>query len=88
MVCATNGFNLRLIFEQLFANHILLAFATDLVISIVVFWVYLYRESQRYQIVNWWLFVLASIVIGLSFALPLFLYVREPRTDIQTRKAG
>jgi hypothetical protein len=35
--------------------------------------------------VNWWLFVLASIVIGLSFALPLFLYVREPRLDMQTR---
>jgi hypothetical protein len=82
---ATNGFNLRLIFDQLFANHILLAFATDLTISIVVFWVYLYRESHRYQIRNWWLFVLASIVIGLSFALPLFLYVREPRMDMQTR---
>ena len=75
---ATNGFNLRLILDQLFANHILLAFATDLTISIIVFWVYLYRESQRYQIRNWWPFVLASIMIGLSFALPLFLYVREP----------
>jgi hypothetical protein len=84
---ATYGFDLPLIVDQLFDNHILLAFAADLTISIIVFWVYLHRESRRYQIENWWLFVVASIVIGLSFALPLFLYVREPRLDRQPRKA-
>jgi hypothetical protein len=75
----TYGFNLPLIFSQLFANQVLLAFAVDLTISIIVFWIYLYRECRRYQIGYWWLYVLASIVIGLSFALPAFLYAREPR---------
>jgi hypothetical protein len=82
------GFNLPLIFSQLFGNQVLLAFAVDLTISIVVFWIYLYRECRRYQIGYWWLFVLASIVIGLSFALPAFLYVREPRMARLTAGEG
>ncbi len=28
---------------------------------------------------NWWVYVVATLIIGPSFALPLFLYFREPR---------
>lgn len=82
------GFNLSLIFSQIFANQVLLAFAVDLTISIIVFWIFLYRECRRYHIRYWWLFVLASIVIGLSFALPAFLCVREPRMARLTAGEG
>ena len=50
----------------------------------MAFWVFLYRESQRYEVRNWWAFILATLVVGPSFALPLFLYFRESRIEALT----
>ena len=72
-----NGFDIPLMIQQLFANPISTFFAVDLIVSIIVFWIYLYSEAARLKMKNWWLYVLASLTVGLSFALPLFLYVRE-----------
>jgi hypothetical protein len=72
-----NGLNLQLLFSQLFANNISSFFAVDLMISAIVFWVFLYPESQRYHMGNWWVYVVMTLAIGPSFALPLFLYFRE-----------
>jgi Terpene cyclase DEP1 len=51
----------------------------DFTISCIAFWPFLYAESKRLGIRHWWLFILANLIIGLSFALPAFLYVREGR---------
>jgi hypothetical protein len=65
--------------RQLFASTTsTLAFA-DLAISSLVFWVWLAREAPRAGIRRWWPFVAANLLVGLSFALPLFLYVRSTR---------
>jgi hypothetical protein len=49
----------------------------DFSISCLVFWPFLYVESTRLNIRYWWAFIPANLIIGLSFALPAFLYVRE-----------
>ncbi|MCE2989877.1 MAG: DUF2834 domain-containing protein [Burkholderiales bacterium] len=49
----------------------------DFTISCVVFWPFLYTEAKRLGIRHWWAFIPANLIIGLSFALPAFLYVRE-----------
>ena len=72
-----NGFNIPFLIDQLFANHISTFFAVDLIISIVVFWVWMTAEATKLQMKNWWLYILASLTVGLSFALPLFLFFRE-----------
>src|SRR5688500_12908975 len=72
-----NGFNIALLVGQLFANNISAFFAVDLIISIIVFWFYMFAEANKLQMKNWWLYLLASLAVGLSFALPLFLYFRE-----------
>ncbi len=72
-----NGFDIPLLVGQLFANNISTFFAVDLVISILVFWIYMIAEANKLQMKNWWLYILASLTVGLSFALPLFLYFRE-----------
>ena len=74
---SANGFNIPLLIGQLFANHISTFFAVDLIISIVIFWIYMIAEATEMQMKNWWLYLLASLAVGLSFALPLFLYFRE-----------
>jgi hypothetical protein len=73
----SNGLNISLLVQQLFANNISTFFATDLVIAILVFWIYMFTEANKLQMKNSWLYLLASLLVGLSFALPLFLYFRE-----------
>ena len=51
----------------------------DFTISCLVFWPFVFAESRRFGIRYWWLFIVANIFIGLSFALPAFLYVREQK---------
>jgi len=78
---AADGFNLQLLFQQLLANNISTFFAVDLIISIIVFWIYMIAEANTLQMKNWWLYILASLIVGLSFALPLFLYFRERQLE-------
>ena len=72
-----NGLNITLLLQQLFSNDISTFFAVDLILSTVVFWFFMVSEATKLQMHNWWLYILASLVVGLSFALPLFLYFRE-----------
>ena len=60
-------------------NPIAAATLADFTISCLVFWPFLIVESRRLGIKNWWLLIAANILIGLSFALPAFLYLRERR---------
>lgn len=59
------------------ANPIAAATLADFTISCLVFWPFLFAESRRLSIRYWWLFIATNLLIGLSFALPAFLYVRE-----------
>jgi phosphoglycerol transferase MdoB-like AlkP superfamily enzyme len=78
---SSNGLNFSLLVQQLFANDISTFFAVDLVISILVFWIYMFAEANKLQMKNSWLYLLASLLVGLSFALPLFLYFRERKME-------
>jgi Terpene cyclase DEP1 len=49
----------------------------DFTISCLVFWPFVFMESQRLTIKWPPLFIISNVLIGLSFALPLFLYCRE-----------
>jgi hypothetical protein len=79
----TNGLNVALLVQQLFANDISTFFAVDLIISTIVFWIYMVAEAANLQMKNSWLYILASLAVGLSFALPLFLYFREQKLEIE-----
>jgi hypothetical protein len=74
---AENGFNLPLLMQPLFANNFMKGLAMDLTVSVIVFWVYVFTEANKLQMKNPWVYLLATLLVGLSFALPLFLYFRE-----------
>ncbi len=65
--------------EQLFATPILTFFAVDLLITAVVFWIFLSQEARRSHMRHGWIYIVATLLVGPSFALPLFLYFRETR---------
>ena len=71
------GFDLPLFVQQMFANPIATMFTVDLFISSFVFWVFLYAEGRRLEMGNLWVYVVLNLSVGLSLALPLFLYFRE-----------
>ena len=58
-------------------NPIAAATLVDFSISCLVFWPFVFLESRRHRVATPWFFVLTNILIGLSFALPAFLYMRE-----------
>ena len=79
---ATQGLNVPLFVRSLFANPAAGGFSSDVLISIVVFWVWSFDDSHRGDIRGWWLVVPAGLCVGLSLALPLYLYLRSSPTTV------
>jgi hypothetical protein len=78
---AAHGVDGKAFVQQLFGTKISSMFAVDLLVSSVVFLCYLRQEATRYSIEYRWVYVVALLTVGLSFALPLFLYVRESHLE-------
>jgi uncharacterized protein DUF2834 len=74
---AQNGLNTSLFFRQLFANRISAFFGMDVFVSALALLVFMRTEASRLRIPGRWLPVTALILVGVSLALPLFLYLRE-----------
>jgi len=72
-----HGPDARLFVEQLFANRISAFFAWDVVVSSVVLWTLIAIEGRRAGVRRLWIPVAANLLVGVSLALPLFLYMRE-----------
>ena|SRR5690349_6585656 len=73
----SDGFDLPALIQPFFANNFMKGAAMDLLISVIVFWIFMFAEASRLQMKNSWVYVLSTFLVGLSFALPLFLYFRE-----------
>jgi hypothetical protein len=71
-----HGLNLSLFWSQLFASQISSAFAVDLFTSSLVFWIFVLKEGTKLQMKFLWGYVVVNLIVGLSFALPLFLAMR------------
>ena len=74
---AQNGLNLPLFVQQLFANRIGAFFGMDVLVSGVALLVFVRFENSRTRIPGRWLPLIAVLTVGVSLALPLFLYLRE-----------
>jgi len=78
---AANGLHIPLLVRELFANRVSAFFGVDVLISSLVLLVFMRAEGTRLNIRRRWLPVLALITVGVSLALPLFLYMREIRLE-------
>jgi len=74
-----HGLDARLIIEQLLANRISAFFGLDVIVSSVVLWVFIAADGRRSGVRHLWAPIAASLMIGVSLGLPLFLYLRERR---------
>ena len=71
------GHTPQVFIEQLFANRISTFFALDVLLSAVALIAFIQRENLRVKIRHSALAVLATVLVGVSCGLPLFLYLRE-----------
>jgi hypothetical protein len=78
-----HGLNMRLFFAQLFANSISSFFGVDVIVATVCLWVFAYFEGRKARVKHVWAPVVASLLVGISLGLPLFLYLRESRATVQ-----
>ena len=83
-----NGLSMPLFFQQLFANRISFFFGLDVLVSAAVLVVFMRSESSRLRIAGRWLPILALLLVGVSLAFPMFLYLRErsiEQTELTTK---
>lgn len=72
-----NGPDIPLFLQSLFVNGAAGGFSVDVLVSILVFWVWSWRDARKNGVARWWLVLPASCLVGLSLSLPLYLYLRE-----------
>jgi len=82
-----HGFNLSLFFGELFANRISTFFATDVIVSAIVLIWFIQREGKRLRVRFLWLPTIGTLIIGVSFGFPLFLFLRQVTLDRATTRA-
>jgi len=80
-----HGLNLSLLCQELFATRIGAFFGLDVVVSAIVLFIFIFSEAHRIALPLVWLPVIATLVVGVSLGLPLFLFLRQRQLD---REAG
>ncbi|MBC8717169.1 DUF2834 domain-containing protein [Ochrobactrum sp. Marseille-Q0166] len=74
-----HGLDIWLFLQSLFVNGAAAGFSADVLITILVFWVWSWRDAAKHNVAQWWLIFPASFCVGLSLAFPLYLYLREKK---------
>lgn len=73
----------RLFLQAAFANNIATALTTDLLISAVAFFCFMWFEFKSFEVSRLWLLVYIGLTfgVGLSCSLPCYLYHRQILTQ-------
>jgi hypothetical protein len=82
-----HGLNVTVFCRELFANRISSFFAIDVIVSAIVLLWFIQSEGRRLRVGLLWLPTVGTLVVGVSFGLPLFLFLRQVRLDRTTVRA-
>jgi len=61
----------------MFSNEIASVFILDLLLVVLMFLAWSYREARRLGMKEWWITSIFTVLLGLAGGLPLFMYLRE-----------
>ncbi len=76
---AAEGSSLGTFIPALFANGAAGGFSADLLITSITFWIFLFAQRTP----RIWAYIAVNLVIGLSCAVPAYLYVQERSREEQ-----
>jgi hypothetical protein len=82
-----HGLNIALFSRELFANRISAFFAMDVIVSAIALIWFIQSEGRRLQVRFLWLPAIGTLVVGVSFGFPLFLFLRQVTLDRTTARA-
>jgi hypothetical protein len=71
------GLDFGLMAELVFINRISAFLALDVIISAVVLIICIIHQQSKRTIRYWWIPVIGSHTVGVSYGLPLFLYLNS-----------
>ncbi len=80
---ARHGLDVPLFLRSPFANGVSSAFSIDLIITLLVVCCFVVIEGRRLRVRHLWVPIAGAWLIGVSFALPAFLYMRERALERQ-----
>jgi predicted membrane-bound spermidine synthase len=76
-----HGLNLPLFCHELFVTGVGAFFGLDVLVSALVLFLFIATEGRRIAVPFLWLPVIATLLVGVSLGLPLFLFLRQTRLD-------
>ena len=76
-----NGFAPIAFLQSLFVTLPAGGFTIDLLLSIIIFGIWSYHDARHHGVKRWWYVIPATCVVGLSLALPLYLYLRHDQAS-------
>lgn len=76
-----HGLDIPLFVHELFSTRIGSFFGWDVIISAITLLVFIFVEGRRINMSNLWLPAVATLSVGVSLGLPLFLYLRQVHID-------
>ena len=76
-----NGFDRLQFTTEMFENRISTFFVFDVLIAAGALLVFIIFEGKRLGVKHLWAPILGTLLVGVSFGLPLFLYLREERVQ-------
>ena len=79
-----HGLNISVFFRELFANRISAFFVMDVIVSAIVLIWFIQTEGKRLQVRLLWLPTIGTLIVGVSFGFPLFLFLRQVTLDRTT----
>ena len=74
---SSEGYSLTGFAAALFANPAAGGFTSDLLFTSAVFWIFMFQQRSRKKGPHPILFIVLNLLIGLSCAVPAYLYARE-----------
>lgn len=81
IIIEQNGFNLGQFITDISLNSSSKFVLLDLGIAATTFLVFLYYENRKVKLNLWWLPVIGTFLVGVSFGFPLFMYLRQLEID-------
>lgn len=82
---AEHGFDLPLLFRQLFQTNVSAFFGVDVIVSALVLFAFVVSEGRRRGMRRLWAYVLCTLLVGVSLGFPLFLFFRERKLVAERR---
>ncbi len=72
-----HGLDISLLIQEINASKLSLFAWLDVIISAIVLITFICYEGKKTKIENLWIPIAGTLCVGVSFGLPLFLYMRE-----------